>query len=139
MDVSHPADPPRPSDARDSTEAPSTNVHEFVRPFDPMSSEAESQYNAVVRRVNRVRAMRSRNDRERLELERQFVENDLTVRTGPRTGLPLSVRGRRQRIRRLFELAVEAQRLENEEGFSVLALERMNNELDLWASDTYGP
>jgi len=139
MDVSHPADPPRTCDARDSTEALSSNVHEFVRPFDPMSREAESQYDAVVRRVNRVRALRSRNDRERLELERQFVENDLTVTAGPRTGLPLSVRGRRQRIRRLLDLAAEAQRLESEESFSVRALDRMNNALDRWASDTYGP
>ena len=139
MDHSHTADPPNASDASNSTQAHPTNVYELVRPFDPLSTEAESQYDAVVRRVNRVRALRARNDRERLELERQFVENDLRVRSGPRMGLPLSTRGRRQRIRRLFELAAEAQRLEHEEQFSLRALDRMNNALDRWACDTYGP
>jgi len=139
VDVSHPADPPNPADALDSTDTRPTNVREFVRPFDPMSIEAEAQYDAVARRLNRVRALRSQNDRERLELERQFVENDLTIRSGPRAGLPLSLRGRRQRIRRLFELAADADRLEHEERFVVRALDRMNDALDRWASDTYCP
>jgi len=139
VDVSHPADPSKNPDAPGSVETFPTNVREFARPFDPTSSEAEAQYDTVVRRLKRVRALRSRNDRERLELERQFVENDLTVQSGPRTGLPLSLRGRRQRIRCLFELAAEAQRLEHEERFSERALDRMNDALDRWAADTYGP
>ncbi len=141
MDVSQTSDPPHSEHLYDSVDATPNfpaNVRELVRPFDPISPEAENQYDDVVRRVNRLRALRGRNARERLELERQFVNNNLTVRSGPRVGLPLSIRGRRQRIRRFAELATEAQRLEYEEHFSVRALDRMNDALDRWARDTYG-
>ena len=114
-----------------------SNVRELIRPFDPISAEAETRYDDVARRINRVRAKRLRNDRERLELERQFVENDLVVRAGMRAGLPLGAAGRRQRIRRLFELTTEAQHLSEEEQFSVRALDRMNAALDRWARETY--
>lgn len=152
MDVSDPFDPPKrskgptPSPTRKGTASSDdlgvsnarSNVFEMIRPFDPMSADAETHYDDVARRVNRIRARRARNDRERLELERQFIENDLVVRGGVRVGLPLSVAGRRKRMQRLFQLTIEAERLASEEQFSMRALERMNDALDRWARDTYG-
>jgi hypothetical protein len=126
-------------DVIDSPPAPPSNVLDFARPFDPLDPQAEDRYDAVVLRMNRVRALRARNDRERVEIERQFVENDLTVRRGPRIGDPLTVRGRRQRIRYLVELASEAHRLAQEERCITRELDRMNEALDRWARDTYCP
>ena len=47
--------------------ADGATIHPLGRPFDPVSAEAEDQYDAVVRRVNRSRA---RSLRLRRELER---------------------------------------------------------------------
>ncbi len=115
------------------------NVQELRRPFDPMGADAEEQYDTVVRRLNRARARRAKSGRELAELERQFVEDDLYVRTGARAGQRLSRDGRRRRLRRLIELGAEAQRLEEEERFSLRALDQMNEELERWARETYGP
>jgi hypothetical protein len=114
-------------------------VLEMFRPFDPMSPEAEAQYDAIVRRLNRARARLAVNEREREDLERQFVENDLEVLSGPRRGLPLSAGGRRKRLQRLMELSIEARRLRDEEAFSNEHLCRMNEALDRWSRETYGP
>lgn len=114
------------------------NLTEMIRPFDPTSSEAEAHYDAVVRRVNRVRAKRARNARERTELERQFVEGDLRVLDGARKGQPLSKPGRRKRLARLIDLGAEDLRLGAEELFAVKALDYMNTALDRWARETYG-
>lgn len=113
-------------------------VRELIRPFDPMSTEAEERYDTVVRRVNRVRARRTRVRREYEQLETQFVEGDLRVRSGPRRGQPLTASGRRRRLTRLVELGSELERLAAEERFSVEALDRMNAALDRWARETYG-
>lgn len=40
---------------------------------------------------------------ERDELQRQFVENDLTATGGPRKGQPMAAKGRAQRLKRMFE------------------------------------
>ena len=115
------------------------HILEFVRPFDPMDADAEDQYDAVVRRLNRVRARRAARERERSELERQFVEDDLHVLSGSRRGEPLSDRGRRRRLSRLVDLEIESRRLQSEERFAVDALARMNEALDRWARETYAP
>lgn len=115
-----------------------SNVQSMFRRFDPMSASAESHYDTVVRRINRVRARRRNVDVELAELERQFVEGDLMVQTGPCRGEPLSKRGRRARLARLLDLGIESRRLASEERFSVEALDRMNEALDRWAKDTYG-
>ena len=114
------------------------NVRDMVRPFDPVSADAEDQYDAVVRRVNRVRARRTRLTRELERLERPFVDDDLVVQSGPRRGQPLSTNGRKRRLARLVEVGAELRRVEEEERFAVASLGRMNRALDRWARDTYG-
>ncbi len=46
------------------------------------------------------------------ELERQFVENDLVARSGPRKGQPLTPRGRSARLAELLELHLQADQLQ---------------------------
>ena len=116
-----------------------SNVRQLFRPFDPVSHEAEEQYDAVVRRVNRLRARRTRARRELLRLEAQFLDNDLKVASGPRRGEPLSRVGRRRRLARLIEVGAELRRLRDEERFAVSTLDRMNAALERWARETYGP
>jgi hypothetical protein len=113
-------------------------VVEMIRPFDPMQADAEDRYDAVVRRINRARARRTAIERERAELERQFVENDLRVLSGADRGQPLSPSARRQRLARLIDLETESERLRSEERFSTAAGRRMNTALDRWARETYG-
>jgi hypothetical protein len=58
---------------------------------------------------------RSREYHEQLaEAEREFVENDLVVTAGPRQGQPLTTKGRRQRLSRLFALRDLATRTRDE-------------------------
>ena len=114
------------------------NVLELIRPFDPLGANAEEDYDAVVRRLNRVRGRRTLVARERAELERQFIEADLTVRSGSRRGQPLTRNGRRRRLARLLELDTEARQLNVEERFAIANLDRMNEALDRWARETYG-
>ena len=115
------------------------NVLEMIRPFDPLSTEAETQYDTVVRRINRVRARRACIEKEQRELERQFIDGDFTVPSGRRRGEPLSRITRRNRLMRLLELSAQAHRLAEEERFALRALNRMDLALDRWARDTYGP
>ena len=114
------------------------NVLDLIRPFDPTSAHAEDEYNDIVDRLNDVRRARAANDRERLELERQFVEDDLTIRSGERIGQPLSLRGRRRRLRQLVEVSAAAQHLSTKERFLIRVLESMNEALDRWAREIYG-
>jgi hypothetical protein len=113
-------------------------VLQLVRPFDPSDAGAEKNYDAVARRVNRVRARRIVVARELAEVERQFVEGDLVVRSGARRGQPLTTNGRRKRLARLLELGMEYRRLNNEEQFARADLDRMNEALERWARETYG-
>jgi len=115
-----------------------SNVKQLLQRFDPMSASAEDCYDAVVRRINRVRARRRNVEGEFAELERQFVDGDVMVQTGPRRGEPLSKRGRRTRLAKMLELGIEVRKLTSEERFSIQALDRMNEALDRWAKDTYG-
>ena len=117
----------------------SSNVIEMIRPFDPMEPDAEERYDTVVRRLNRTRARRAPLERERDELERQFVANDLRIRSGPLEGESLSVHERRRRLARLCDLDHQLRLLRSEERFSAEALERMNAALDRWARETYSP
>ncbi|MFK7898096.1 MAG: hypothetical protein AB8G23_19855 [Myxococcota bacterium] len=116
-----------------------SNLRTLVRPFAPLSPGAEDHYDAVVRRVNRVRARRARQQKELRDLEDQFIQNDLVVRSGSRRGLPLSARGRRQRLTRMLDLSQTVRRLDEEERFAMQNLDRMNAALDRWAKETYGP
>ena len=113
-------------------------VLELVRPFDPTGADAEDQYDAVVRRVNRVRARRTRLARELERLERPFLEGEPTVQSGPRRGQPLSASGRKRRLARLVEVGADLRATQEEERFAVDALDRMNRALDRWARETYG-
>ena len=114
------------------------NVLQFVRPFDPLSPDAEDEYDAVVRRVNNIRASRFQVARELAEIERQFVEGDFIIRSGPQSGQPLSRNERRSRLVHLIELGKEFSRLNAEEQFALASLDRMNEALDRWARETYG-
>lgn len=114
------------------------HVLELIRPFDPLGADAEKDYDEVVRRVNRIRGRRAVVTRELAELERQFVESDLIVRSGPRRGQPLTRNGRRRRLARLLELGAEYRQLNDQERFAVANLDRMNEALDRWARETYG-
>lgn len=119
-------------------ESPPTRVLPLVRPFDPVDLDAEDQYDAVVRRVNRVRARRTRLARELERLERPFVDGEPTVQSGPRRGQPLSPAGRKRRLARLIEVGAELREAIAEERFAVTTLDRMNQALDRWARETYG-
>ncbi len=46
------------------------------------------------------------------ELRRQFIENDLPARSGPRKGQPLGARGRSARLAKLLELHLQADQLQ---------------------------
>ncbi len=116
-----------------------SNVLEMSRPFDPLGAEAETQYDTVVRRINRVRARRACIEQEQRELERQFIDADFTVPSGRPRGEPPSRITRRKRLTRLLELGAQAHRLTEEERFALRALNRMDLALDRWARDTYGP
>lgn len=113
-------------------------IRPLQRPFDPTALEAEEQYDAVVRRVNRLRARRSKLTRELRALEGPFLEGQPTVRSGPRRGQPLTRTGRRRRLARLVDVGVELRRTEAEERFATECLDRMNEALDRWAKETYG-
>ena len=116
-----------------------SNVLEMILPFDPLSAEAEAQYDSVVRRINRIRARRAYIAPEQRDLERQFIDGVFTVSSGRRRGEALSRITRRKRLMRLLELGAQADRLAEEERFALRALNRMDLALDRWARDTYGP
>lgn len=132
----------QPPDTEPDLERPSPSppdvVRPLVRPFDPTNAEAEDQYDAVVRRVNRVRGRRTMLSRELERLTTQFVDGEPTVQSGPRRGEPLSPQGRRRRLARLVDVAVALRKAEAEEAFVSDALDRMNRALDRWARETYG-
>jgi hypothetical protein len=113
-------------------------VLKLIRPFDPSDADAEENYDAVARRVNRARGRRSVVARELAKLERQFVENNLNIRSGPRRGRPLARNARRKRLARLLDLGAEYRQLDAEERFASESLDRMNEALDRWARETYG-
>lgn len=114
-------------------------VVEMIRPFDPTAADAEERYDAVVRRLNRVRARRTRIEREQSELERRFLDEDPDAVSDRRRSETLATPGRRAELERLYDLEVERRRLRSEERFSADALQRMNEALDRWARETYGP
>ena len=117
---------------------PPAKVLQLIRPFDPLTADAEAEYDAVVRRVNGLRDQRSEVARELAELELKIVENDLVVESGPRCGEPLTRSERHGRLLRLLDLAMELRRLNDEEQFAVANLYRMNEALDRWAREAYG-
>ena len=74
---------------------------------------------ALRHRIDKVRAEWRRVGYEWTELERQFCEDDIEVRTGRRRGQPLTHQGRYRRMRRLLESyrsCVRLQDLESELG-----------------------
>jgi len=106
--------------------------------FDPTDPGAEARYDSVVSRLNRVSALRQQARRACAELERQFVEDDLVVRSGPRRGRPLTTAGRRQRLRALLERTATLRALEAERTRLLAELDAMNRALDAWAREHWG-
>ncbi len=116
----------------------SADIIPFRIRFDPLAPNAEAQYDRVVHRLNQLAASRHRNRKLCGELERQFVENDLTASTGSRRGKPLTTQGRRRRLSRLLVLNDRLTRIEDERQRLGEELEAMNEALESWARDTYG-
>jgi hypothetical protein len=106
--------------------------------FDPRSESAEEQYDRVVHRMNKLAAGRHRNRGLINELQRQFVENDLTALSGRRRGRPLTSAGRRRRLSELLALNHELRSMDEEREGLGRELATMNRALDAWARDTYG-
>jgi len=116
----------------------SARIIPFRPGFDPLAPEAEARYDRVVHRMNQLAATRNRSRKLHSELERQFVENDLTARSGPRRGQPLTAAGRRRRLTQLISLCEELARIESERARLGVELESMDLALDAWARETYG-
>jgi hypothetical protein len=110
----------------------------FRRRFDPLEPAAEARYDRVVDELNDLSNQRRRNALKAQGLERQFVENDLSVLGGKRRGQPLSPEGRRRRLAQLLSLHDEQSRIEAEFLRMQTVFESMNADLDAWARDTYG-
>ena len=104
----------------------------FRKKFDPNSSEAEESYEHVVQKMNWLNTtLRSTRIRAE-ELERQFVENDLQARSGPRRGEALTRRGRRNRLNELFECRETLICKELEYSLLRKELQAMNRDLEQW-------
>jgi len=106
--------------------------------FDPASQEAEARYDRVAHRMNQLCAAGNRSRRIASELERQFVENDLKSTSGVRRGKPLTPKGRRLRLQRLFDLQLDLSQMEQEREYLSHELAAMNAAIEAWARDTYG-
>lgn len=106
--------------------------------FDPLSEDAEERYDRVVHRLNQLSAERHRNRRLIRELERQFVENDLTAVSGRRRGCPLTPGGRRRRLTELLSLNHDLRKIDDEREGLGRELAAMNKALERWARETYG-
>ena len=85
-----------------------------VVPLHP-SGDLDEQLDRLAVRLDEVREQQQRLTREELELERQFVELDLRVRSGQREGEPLSSMGRGRRLERLLEVHHQGLVLHDEE------------------------
>jgi hypothetical protein len=110
----------------------------LIQSFNPMSTDAETRYDRVALRINRLKATRNMCQHNADELARQFVENDLIASSGSRRGKSLTVAGRRRRLRQLLDLEQELSAVTEEiEGLS-RTLDHMNQALDDWARQTYG-
>ena len=107
----------------------------FRKKFDPDSPEAEESYEQVVQRMNwlntTIRSTRLRYQ----ELERQFVENDLTARAGNRRGQSLTPRGRRTRLEELFTCKESLASKELEYGLLRHELQAINRDLEQWTEE----
>ena len=104
----------------------------FRRKFDPASPEAEDSYERVVQRMNWLNTTLGSTRARCHELERQFLENDLLARSGPRRGERLTERGRRGRLNELFECRDALIRKELEYKLLRHELRAMNRDLEQW-------
>ena len=94
-------------------------VLEDRRPADPR--ECNRLRNQLYTMVDEWEQLMAR----RKELQRQFIENDLRVSSGPRKGQSLSPSGRRQRMAELLVVCERARYLERALGW----VERRRNQL----------
>ena len=85
-----------------------------VVPLHPPHDQGE-QLDRLAARHAEVLERRERLSREQIELERQFVENDLRVRSGTRQGEPLSRMGRVRRLERLLDVHHQGCLLDDED------------------------
>ncbi len=85
-----------------------------VVPLHP-PGDLDEQLDRLAARLDKVLEQQHRLTREELELERQFTENNLRVRSGHREGEPLSSMGRGRRLERLLEVHHQGCVLHDEE------------------------
>ena len=104
----------------------------FRRKFDPDSPEAEAAYERVIQRMNWLNTTLGSTRDRCTELERQFLENDLLARSGPRRGKPLTERGRRGRLQELYAGRDALIRKELEYGLLRHELRAINRDLEQW-------
>ncbi len=104
----------------------------FRRKFDPDSPEAEDSYERLVQRMNWLNTTLGSTRARHNELERQFLQNDLVARSGPRRGESLTERGRRGRLNELCECGET--RISKELEYNLLRheLKAMNRDLEEW-------
>ena len=101
--------------------------------FNPLSEKDHRHYEELLRRVNFSDAVVRHLARNLAELERQFVENDLLVRRGPRQGEPLDNEGRERRLLELMRLTVDYARAREEHSKLISRLRRIEKIIDDWA------
>jgi len=117
----------------------SAQVIPILRAFNPISADAENEYDGVAHRMNQLTAVCKRRQTESTELRRQFVEDDLLAHSGSRRGEALTPRGRGRRLRQLITIEIELDKLERESANLRERLEMMNRAIESWARETYGP
>ncbi len=117
----------------------SAQVIPILRAFNPASAAAESEYDGVAHRMNQLSAACNRRRLHASELRRQFVENDLVAASGSRKGDALTLRGRSRRLQQLIDNAIDLDKLEKEREQLCERLEMMNQAIENWARETYGP
>lgn len=104
----------------------------FRRKFDPDSPEAEDSYERVVQRMNWLNTTLGSTRARYSELERQFLQDDLVARSGPRRGEALTERGRRGRLNELFECREALVSKELEYKLLRHELKAMSRDLEEW-------
>lgn len=113
-------------------------IIDFEPRFDPFSEDAERHYDAIALQIKGLRVGLRKLARRITELERQFVEDDLRVRSGERRGQPLGQVGRKRRLGELMELHVERAMLEQHEKRLLGHLDGMQSALERWATAHFG-
>ncbi|MBW2273141.1 MAG: hypothetical protein JRG96_07710 [Deltaproteobacteria bacterium] len=102
--------------------------------FNPLSEKDHRHYEELLRRVNFSDAVVRHLMRNLSELERQFIEDDLVVKSGPREGEPLDAEGREQRLLELMRINLDHARAREEHLKLIEQLGKIEQVIDDWAA-----